>query len=99
MPLCSCSPTSHALQVVVTRGHHKGKTGKVTQVYRRKWVIHIESLTREKANGAPVNIGIDASKVAITKLKLTQDRKNILARSGKKEDKGKVRRKRPPMTD
>ena len=47
----------------MTRGTHKGKSGKVTQVYRRKWVIHIESLTREKANGAPVNIGLNPSKV------------------------------------
>jgi len=23
----------------------------VTQVYRRKWVIHIERITREKVNG------------------------------------------------
>eukprot|EP00983_Pelagomonas_calceolata_P026982 848003-Pelagomonas_calceolata.AAC.2 len=31
----------HALQ---------GREGKVTQVYRRKWVIHIERITREKVN-------------------------------------------------
>jgi large subunit ribosomal protein L26e len=78
------------MQVQVTRGTHKGKTGKVTQVYRRKWVIHIEQLTREKANGAPVNIGLNPSKVVVTKLKLTNDRKSILARSSKAQDKGKV---------
>jgi hypothetical protein len=30
----------------------QGKEGKVTAVYRRKWVIHIERVTREKTNGA-----------------------------------------------
>ena len=29
----------------------QGREGKVTQVYRRKWVIHIERITREKVNG------------------------------------------------
>ncbi len=38
-------------EVQVTRGTYKGREGKVIQVYRRKWVIHIEKLTREKANG------------------------------------------------
>lgn len=31
----------------------QGREGKVVQVYRRRWVIHIERLTREKVNGAP----------------------------------------------
>lgn len=29
----------------------QGREGKVIQVYRRKWVIHIERITREKVNG------------------------------------------------
>jgi hypothetical protein len=29
----------------------KGREGKVTQVYRKKWVIHVERITREKVNG------------------------------------------------
>ena len=33
------------------------------QVYRKKWVIHIDRLQREKANGASVSVGIHASKV------------------------------------
>jgi large subunit ribosomal protein L26e len=52
-------------EVVVTRGTYKGKTGKVIQVYRRKWVIHVESIQREKANGTQVNIGLNASKVRL----------------------------------
>lgn len=38
-------------EVQIVSGTHKGKEGKVIQVYRKKWVIHIEKLTKEKANG------------------------------------------------
>ena len=31
----------------------QGREGKVVQVYRKKWVIHIERITREKVNGEP----------------------------------------------
>ena len=30
----------------------QGRDGKVVQVYRKKWVIHVERITREKTNGA-----------------------------------------------
>ena len=39
-------------EVQVVRGNFKGRDGKVTDVYRRKWVIHVERITREKSNGA-----------------------------------------------
>jgi large subunit ribosomal protein L26e len=29
----------------------KGREGKVVQVYRKKWVVHIDKITRDKANG------------------------------------------------
>ncbi|CAH1961180.1 unnamed protein product [Acanthoscelides obtectus] len=52
------------LQVV--RGHYKGQqVGKVVQVYRKKFVIYIERIQREKANGASVFVGIHPSKVII----------------------------------
>merc|ERR1712227_1030198 len=77
-------------EVQVVRGTYKQREGKVVQVYRRKWVIHIERITREKVNGATVNVGIDPSKVIITKLKLDKDRKALLERKkGSKEEKGK----------
>ena len=60
------------------------------QVYRKKWVIHIERVTREKTNGSSVPVGIDASKVVVTKLKIDKDRKSLLERKrGSKGDKGK----------
>jgi len=67
-------------EVQVVRGTYKGREGKVTQVYRKKWVIHIDKLTREKANGTPINIGIHPSKVVVTKLRLDKDRKALLDR-------------------
>eukprot|EP00344_Euplotes_crassus_P003183 CAMPEP_0197015618 /NCGR_PEP_ID=MMETSP1380-20130617/74929_1 /TAXON_ID=5936 /ORGANISM="Euplotes crassus, Strain CT5" /LENGTH=147 /DNA_ID=CAMNT_0042441663 /DNA_START=13 /DNA_END=456 /DNA_ORIENTATION=+ len=69
-------------EVIVTRGFHKGREGKVVAVYRKKWVIHIDRLVKEKSNQTSVNIGIPASKVAITKLLLDKDRKAILERKG-----------------
>ncbi|RWR85513.1 60S ribosomal protein L26-1-like protein [Cinnamomum micranthum f. kanehirae] len=70
-------------EVQVVRGTYKGREGKVVQVYRRKWVIHIERITREKVNGSTVNVGINPSKVIVTKLKLDKDRKALLDRKAK----------------
>ncbi|KAK9066925.1 hypothetical protein SSX86_014249 [Deinandra increscens subsp. villosa] len=70
-------------EVQVVRGTYKGREGKVVQVYRRKWVIHVERITREKVNGQTVNVGVNPSKVVVTKLKLDKDRKNLLDRKAK----------------
>ncbi|KAL1873085.1 hypothetical protein VTK73DRAFT_1137 [Phialemonium thermophilum] len=67
-------------EVQVVRGSNKDKEGKVTSVYRLKYVIHIERVTREKTSGQSVPVGIHPSKVVITKLKLDKDRENILER-------------------
>lgn len=67
-------------EVRVVRGSLKGREGKVVQVYRKKWVIHIERLTREKVNRQMAQISFDPSKVVITKLKLDNDRKALLER-------------------
>merc|ERR1712227_106367 len=67
-------------EVIVVRGSHCGREGKVIQVYRKKYVIHIERVTREKSNGSTVNVGIHPSNVMITKLKLDKDRRAILDR-------------------
>jgi len=67
-------------EVLVMRGKFKGREGKVVQVYRKKWVIHIDRVTKDKTNGATVQIGIHPSNVVITSLKLDADRKAILER-------------------
>lgn len=40
------------LHAPTARAAAQGREGKVVQVYRKKWVIHIERITREKVNGA-----------------------------------------------
>ncbi|XP_017376732.1 60S ribosomal protein L26-like [Cebus imitator] len=81
-------------EVQVVRGHYKGQQiGKVVQVYRKKYVIYIERVQREKANGTTVHVGIHPSKVAITRLKLDKDRKKILERKAKSHQVGKEKGK------
>ncbi|KAL6244219.1 60S ribosomal protein L26A [Rhinocladiella similis] len=70
-------------EVTVVRGTNKGREGKVTSVYRLKYLIHIERVSREKSNGQSVPIGIHPSKVIVTKLKLDKDREKILDRISK----------------
>lgn len=75
-------------EVLITRGMYKTREGKVTAVYRKKWVVHVERITREKVNGASVPVGIPASSLVITKLKLDKDRKAKLeAKAANKETK------------
>merc|ERR1711966_85954 len=78
-------------EVIVVRGKNVGREGKEIQVYRKKYVIHIERFTREKSNGSTVNVGIHPSNVMITKLKLDKDRRAILERKDttKAAEKGK----------
>merc|ERR1712240_796662 len=81
---CRSMPIRKEDEVQVVRGHFKGQqVGKVVQVYRKKFVIYIERIQREKANGATVHVGIHPSKVVIVKMKLDKDRKNILDRRAK----------------
>lgn len=70
--------------VRVVRGTFKDRDGKITQVYRKKFVVHVERLTQNKANGAPVPVGIHPSNVEITEVKLDKDRKAMLARKGQR---------------
>jgi len=67
-------------EVILARGINKGREGKVTSVYRLKYLIHIERLVKEKSSGASVPLGVHPSKVVITKLKIDKDRENILER-------------------
>ncbi|KAG8511624.1 60S ribosomal protein L26 [Galemys pyrenaicus] len=49
-------------EIQVVRGHYKGQQiGKVVQVYGKKYVIYIEQVQREKANGTTVHVGIHPS--------------------------------------
>ncbi|KAG9056174.1 60S ribosomal protein L26B [Serendipita sp. 407] len=61
-------------EVLIVRGKYKGRDGKVTQVYRKKWIIHVDRVHRDKTNGSTASIGIHPSNVVITSLKLDKDR-------------------------
>ncbi|GJQ08273.1 hypothetical protein GpartN1_g64.t1 [Galdieria partita] len=78
-------------EVIIVRGAFKGREGKVTTCYRKKYRIHVERVTREKANGMTVPVGIHPSNVVISKLKLDKDRKAMLERKNRDRlmDKGK----------
>lgn len=39
-------------EVTIVRGKYVGREGKVTSVYRKKFVITVERIQKEKANGA-----------------------------------------------
>ncbi|KAH9035506.1 60S ribosomal protein L26 [Lactarius pseudohatsudake] len=67
-------------EVRIVRGKYKGREGKVTQVYRKKWVIHVDRVQRDKANGSSVPIGIHPSNVVIINIKLDKDRRATLDR-------------------
>merc|ERR1712093_191461 len=79
-------------EVTIVRGSNKGREGKVTSVYRLKYLIQIERVTREKSNGQSVPVGVAPSKVVITKLKTDKDREKILERVGKGREFHKERR-------
>ncbi|KAJ7774974.1 translation protein SH3-like domain-containing protein [Mycena metata] len=72
-------------EVRIVRGKYKGREGKVTQVYRKKWVIHVERVQRDKSNGATAPIGVHPSNVVITTIKLDKDRRAILDRKDRKK--------------
>eukprot|EP01134_Creolimax_fragrantissima_P001098 CFRG1098T1 len=80
---CRSMPVRKDDEVTVVRGRFKGQTGKITAVYRKKWVIQIERIQRETATGMSVPVGVDASKVEIVRFKLDKDRNTILARKNR----------------
>jgi len=73
-------------EVLIVRGKFKGREGKVTQVYRKKWVIHVDRVHRDKTSGATAPVGIHPSNVVITTLKLDKDRRAILDRKDRKKN-------------
>ena len=77
-------------EVRIVRGKYKGREGKVTQVYRKKWVIHVDRVQRDKSNGSTTPIGIHPSNVVITSIKLDKDRRAILDRKDRKKQENPV---------
>jgi len=61
--------------VLVMRGDYAGYEGKVVKVDLKKYRIHVEGITRRKADGTVIYIPIHPSKVMITKLDLSDPRR------------------------
>lgn len=77
-------------EVLITRGKYKQTQGKVTCVYRKRRYIRISGVSRDRNNGFPVDVGIDASNVVIVKPYLDPCRRDLLARKSRsKADKSK----------
>lgn len=66
--------------VTVARGAYKGREGKVSQVYRLKFSVQVNSVSKDKASGAAVPVNFNASKLLITSLNLDADRKALIKR-------------------
>lgn len=74
-------------EVTIVRGSCKNRDGQVMTVWRKKYVIHVDRVTRDKNNGQSTPIGINTSNVVITKLHMDKDRKALLARKNRSADK------------
>lgn len=86
-------------EVKILVGSKKGTEGKVKTVYRRKYCIHIDKVTRDKATGTPVDIPIHPSNVEITKLHMDADRKKLLLKKASKKSTDKINKIQEVKTD
>jgi large subunit ribosomal protein L26e len=67
-------PIKRGDEVKILKGKGKGKTGKVVQVYRKRNVIYVDKVQRDKQNGQTVFLPIKPSYCVIEKLLINKDR-------------------------
>ncbi|OXA45463.1 60S ribosomal protein L26-A [Folsomia candida] len=67
-------PIKKGDEVKVTRGFFKGTIGKVSDVYRLRFVIYIDSVRRTKANGTDVPVPLHPSNVVLVKFPMHNSR-------------------------
>merc|ERR1712166_1481765 len=77
---CKSIPVRKGDSVKGVRGGNPDREGKVMSVYRRRWCIYVDKMTREKINGQQVQLPIHPSNCVVTALKLDKDRKALLER-------------------
>jgi large subunit ribosomal protein L26e len=82
-------------EIKILKGKGKNKSGKVVQVYRKKWCVYVDKVNRDKQNGQSVFLPIKPSYCVIEKLHLNKDRKALLEKIGseKTKQKNKVQQK------
>ena len=76
-------------EIKILKGKGKNKSGKVVQVYRKKWCVHVDKIQRDKQNGQSVFLPIKPSYCVIEKLHLNKDRKSLIERRTKDKSKSK----------
>eukprot|EP01156_Anaeramoeba_ignava_P002187 Anaeramoba_ignava/a217771_236.p1 GENE.a217771_236~~a217771_236.p1 ORF type:complete len:167 (-),score=63.58 a217771_236:52-486(-) len=76
-------PIRNGDEVKIMRGDFKSREGKVVNVVRKKYVVHIERIQKEKKNGQQYFIPIHPSNVMITKLKINGNRQKLLERKNR----------------
>ena len=74
-------------EVKIMKGKAKGRVGKVTQVYRKRNVIYVDKVNREKQNGQQVFLPIRPCHCIIEKLFENKDRKKTIERRAAIKDK------------
>jgi len=52
--------------ITIVRGTFKDTSGKVTNVYRKRWCLYVEKATKTRKNGATVRVPINPSNCVIT---------------------------------
>ena len=67
-------PIKRGDEVKILKGKAKGKSGKVVQVYRKKNIIYVDKVNREKQNGQTVFLPIKPAYCVIEKLLINKDR-------------------------
>jgi large subunit ribosomal protein L26e len=67
-------PIKRGDEVKILKGKGKGKTGKVVRVYRKRNVIYVDKVQRDKQNGQTVFLPIKPSYCVIEKLLINKDR-------------------------
>ena len=77
-------PIKRGDEVKILKGKAKGKTGKVVQVYRRRNVIYVDKVNREKQNGQSVFLPIKPCYCVIEKLLINKDRTKTIERRAAK---------------
>ena len=80
-------PIKRGDEVKILKGKAKGRNGKVTQVYRKRNVIYVDKVNREKQNGQTVFLPIRPCHCIIEKLHENKDRKKTIERRAAIKDK------------
>lgn len=73
-------PIKRGDDVKILKGKAKGKSGKVVQVYRKRNVIYVDKVNREKQNGQTVFLPIRPSNCVVEKMFINKDRTKRLAK-------------------